>query len=58
VLFEGNYTTGIGNHPNYSITPEGDFIMVAVEEPPEGYSLGLVANWFEELKAKAAEGGR
>ena len=25
VLFEGNYTTGIGNNPNYSVTPEGDF---------------------------------
>jgi len=58
VLFEGNYTRGISNNPNYSITPEGDFIMVAVEEPPEGYSIGLVANWFEELKAKTAEAGR
>jgi Tol biopolymer transport system component len=53
-LFAGRYTYGIGNNPNYSITPDGkEFILVALEEREPPMHLNLIVNWFEELKRLA-----
>ena len=50
-LFAGRYTSGIGNNPNYSITPDGKaFILVALEEREPPRQLNLIVNWCEELK--------
>jgi Tol biopolymer transport system component len=51
VLFTGRFTYGIGNHANYSITPDSEgFVLVALEEQEPPKHLNLIVNWFEELK--------
>jgi Tol biopolymer transport system component len=50
-LFSGRFSSGINNHPNFSITPDGKaFILVALEEREPPRQLALVVNWYEELK--------
>ena len=54
-LFEGRYALGQGR-PNYDVSPDGQrFVMIRTEqaEPPE--ALHVVLNWFDALRARAAE---
>jgi eukaryotic-like serine/threonine-protein kinase len=55
-LFADEYDFGQGvSNPNYDVTPEGRFIMLA--RGPNGGKLRVVLHWTEELKRVLAAGG-
>lgn len=44
LLFEGQYA------PPYDVGPDGRFLMVRDEQPPDRTQLRFVLNWMEEVR--------
>jgi len=53
VLFKGGFVQYADNAPGtFDVAPDGRFLMIAPNDAAPASTIVVVANWFEELKAR------